>query len=48
MRNRIKAAVKSYHSHLTQEWLENQSSERLLAWCHPLDRKDFRNEMENN
>ena len=45
MRKRIELAVKAYHNHLTQDWMDSQSTETLLAYCHPIDRKDFREEL---
>lgn len=45
MRNQIEQNVMAYHGHLSKEWISKQSTQTLLAWCHPIDRKDFKYEL---
>jgi len=47
MRKKIEIAVKAYHSHLSPEWISEQSIDTLLAYCHPDDRFDFKLELKN-
>lgn len=40
--DRMKNQVKGYNKHLTDEVLDNWSVDRLLTYCHPSDREEFK------
>lgn len=46
MRNLMYQHIQGYNKHLTRDYLDQFSYEELLGLCHPVDRLDFKRQLD--